>query len=137
MCLIRKDMGKRLLAADSPWHGHYCLIFRTRALDALSEILLAHGELLPLECRGEDLVLFNATRVLDALDEQASDIARFPDGRIMLIERHVLLPDIVSGVDIFRLARDRTHSIYVSARFVDRFQAAGLRGLVFEKVWSA
>ncbi len=45
-------------------------------------------------------------------------------------------PDVISGVDIFKIPSLRVSPTYVSERFVERVKAAGLRGLVFNKVWS-
>jgi hypothetical protein len=137
MHLIREDEGKRLAESDSPWLGSHALIFRRQTLGELESLLLSYGELLPIACSEPDLVIFNATRVLDALDERASDILRFSDGRIMRITRYAFCPDIVAGVDIFKIPNFRVSPTYVSERFVKRVKAAGLRGLVFYKVWSA
>ena len=135
MRLVREDEGKPLASSDSPWLGSHALIFRRHALGELEPLLLANGELLPLACSEPDLVIFNVTRVLDALDEQASALVRFSSGRIMQITRHAFRPDVVSGVDIFKIANLRMSSTYVSGRFVEKVKAAGLRGLVFNKVW--
>ena len=137
MRLIREDEGKRLAESDSPWLGSHALIFRRQALGDLEAILLSHGELLPVACSESDLVIFNATRVLDALDERASGVLRFSNGRIMRITRHAFRPDIIAGVDIFKIPNLRVSPAYVSERFVERVKAARLRGLVFSKVWSA
>lgn len=136
MRLIRNDRGKRLAESDSPWLGSHALIFRQQALGELEALLLSYGELLPVACSEANLVIFNVTRMLDALDEQASGIQRLPNGRIMRITRHAFHPGIVSGVDIFKIPNLRVSPTFVSERFVERVKAAGLRGLIFDKVWS-
>jgi hypothetical protein len=136
MRLVRKDEGKRLAESDSPWLGSHALIFRRHALGELEALLLSYGELLPVACSEADLVIFNATRVLNALDEQASGIERLSSGRIMRITRHVFRPEVISGVDIFKIPNLRVSPTYVSERFVERVKATGLRGLIFNKVWS-
>jgi hypothetical protein len=137
MRLIREDEGKSLARSDSPWLGSHALVFRQRVLAELEPLLLANGELLPLACSEPDLVILNVTRILDALDEDASGVVRFSNGRIMRITRYAFRPDVVSGVDIFKIPNLRISPTYVSDRFVERFKAAGLRGLVFNTVWSS
>lgn len=61
---------------------------------------------------------------------------RFSNGRVMRMTRHAFRPDVISGVDLFKIPNLRVSPTYVSERFVERVKAAGLRGLVFNKVWS-
>ncbi len=136
MRLIREDEGRSLAKSDSPWLGSHALLFRRQALGELEALLLSYGELLPVACSEPDLVFFNVTRVLDALNEQASSILRLSSGRMMLVTRHAFHPEIVSGVDIFKIPSLRVSPTFVSKRFVERVNAVGLRGLVFNKVWS-
>ena len=95
MRLIRDDEGKKLAEADSPWLGSYVLILRPRAVAALTPMLLDNGELLPLGCAGAELWLYNVTRIVPALDETASEISRFPDGRIIRVHRPVFHEHVV------------------------------------------
>ena len=134
--LIREDEGEVLCRSDSPWLGSYALVFRSSAVDAMESILLKHGELLPLDCPGEELYIYNPLLVLDALDESASTITRFRDGRIMGIDRHVFRPDVIRGVDVFKLSCKTVSLTYVSQDFVDLWQASGLWGLEFPLLWS-
>src|SRR5688572_26157927 len=124
MQLIREDEGKKLAPSDCPWFGAHALVFRARGVEALGPLLQEHGELLPLECSEADLVMYNPTRVLDALDQTASSVLRFGDGRIMMIQRHVFRAEALAGVDVFKLANLDVSPTFVSERFVDRFQAS-------------
>src|SRR4051812_32885843 len=74
MQIVRKDQGRQLSESDSPWLGSHALIFRPRAQEVLSELLLRYGELLPLLCHDAAVAMFNATSVIDALHEDASDV---------------------------------------------------------------
>ena len=49
----------------------------------------------------------------------------------MLITRHIFRPSVVGKNDIFKLPDLRGGRIFVSQRFVDLWQSAGLRGLKF------
>lgn len=53
----------------------------------------------------------------------------------MRIRKVAFVASAIEGVDLFRLPH-RASSTYVSERFVERVRTAGLRGLVFNKVWS-
>ncbi len=135
--LVRTDEGAGVMRpSDFPLLGS-ALVLRNRAVDALREFLDVHGELLPLAPEDEvELVVLNVTTVLDALDEDRSSIMRIPGTRkSMLIKNAVFRASVVRGVDVFRLP-NRGSATYVSRRFVDASNAAGLVGLDFNLVWS-
>lgn len=136
MQLVREDGDKALCESDSPWLGAHALIFRSHAADAMRTMLMDHGELLPLTCQGANLLIYNATRVIDALDERESDVQRFRDGRIIMIQRYVFRGDPIAGVDVFKIPSLKVSPTFVSQRFVDRWGAVGLKGLGFKKVWA-
>ena len=136
MEILHKDGRKKLLRSDSPWLGAYSLIFRPSVLEALGPLLREYGELLPLECSETDLWVYNPTRVIDALDEEASSIERFKSGKIMRIKRYVFKAHLIDGVDIFKLPDLRGDRTYVSHRFVDLWTESGLKGLEFTHRWS-
>lgn len=133
--LVRTNLGHQLVESDSPWLGGHALIFRTRAVDSMGPVMRAYGELLPLACRNANLWMYNPTRLIDALDEAASSVLRFNDGRIMLIQRHVFRADGVRGIDVFKIPNLRVSPTFVSQGFVDRWHESGLKGLEFERVW--
>jgi len=135
MELIHEDQGKRLLQSDSPWLGSHALIFRPTAISALGTLLYSNGELLPLLCPEAELSIFNATHVLDALDQAVSDILRLPTGKLIWIKRHVFRPEVVLGVDVFKITGTEVSQTFVSERFVRTWKSSGLRGLEFQEVW--
>jgi hypothetical protein len=134
---VRADEGQPGLASDFPWLGSHALIMRRRAQEALRRMLETHGELLPLATAdGVDLVVLNVTTVLDALDEERASIQRFRNSqRIMRIKKVAFQPGLVRGIDVFRLPH-RMSATYVSRRFVEASNAAGLVGVDFQPVWS-
>ncbi|HYH95315.1 imm11 family protein [Hyalangium sp.] len=134
---VRADEKQEFNPSDFPWLGADALVMRKRAVDALRDILDAHGEVLPLATDDDiELFVFNA-RTVDALDEARSSVVKFPGtNRIMHIKQAAFIDSAVRGLDIFRLPH-RASSTYVSERFVDRVNAAGLVGLEFNKVWSS
>jgi len=134
--LIHEDEGKRLGISDSPWLGSHALIFRPRAIDRLGSLLQSNGELLALACSEAKLCVFNATRVIDALDEEASSITRFSSGRVMRVTRYVFRAAAVAEVDLFKIPNLRVSPTFVSERVVQAWTSAGLRGITFDRVWS-
>jgi len=110
------------------------MLLREKAVAAFPA-LTDHGELLPLECPDADLWVFNALRLIDAVDENASTLVRFSSGRILNIERHVFHPDRVQDVEVFKLPQMPRGWLYVTDDFVSRAASAGLRGVGFEQVW--
>lgn len=135
MKVLRQDeRGRPWREADMPWMGNHLLILRPRAVSALRDLCLEAGELLPLACDDADLVAWNVTTVVDALDHERSKIARFTSGRIMSIKQHFFRPDVVEGLTAFRIPEVRT-SIFVGPAFAERVRAAGLTGTRFKEVW--
>jgi hypothetical protein len=135
--LAREDMGRKLKQSDSPWgSGHY-LVLRRQAAKALESVLLPYGELLPLICEDADLLVYNPTHFCDALDEARSNVARLDNGRVMHIWTYVFRREAVAEAVIFRIPNETPSPVLVGQPFVDRWQAAGLRGLDFVKVWSS
>jgi len=134
---VRGDDRWDFKPSDFPWLGAHALVMRKRAVNALCDVLEAHGEVLPLVTEdGVELSVFNA-RVIDALDEERSNIMRFPGtNRIMRMVNVAFVEPALRGVDIFRLPH-RAGSTYVSQYFVDRVNDSGLVGLDFKKVWSS
>lgn len=136
MKIIRVDEGRALTESDAPWLGSHALMFRPRACDALAQLLSQNGELLPVDCDGASLCMFNATHVLEALDEDASQLRRFENGKIMRVSRHVFRPDVIGATDMFKIRNMRVSPTFVTQRFVDAWRDAGLQGLDFTPIWA-
>ena len=132
--LTEADDGTPRTYSDFPWYGAHVLILRTRAADGLRDTMSPYGEFLSLK-GGGGLELFNATTVLDALDESQSRIVRFDDGDILTIERYVFRPEVIGNSLIFKLPT-RASTLYVQAPFVEQISAMEFCGIGFELVWS-
>ncbi len=114
--------------------------FNGRSLDALSDLLEGRGELLPLDVEDadEEYYAFNCTRLSDALDEQRSEFAYFPDGGILDIDRYQFLSQQLAAETIFKLAAVRRVYHYVTDTFRQRVEQTGLTGFRWERpVWQA
>jgi hypothetical protein len=135
MSFIRaEEDGAPRQYSDCPWCLHTILVFRDRVLPSLRPLLESYGELLRVDCE-EPVSLFNATTIIDGLDEERSTIARFTDGEVLAIERHVFKPDVIGDAGIFKLP-GRASAIYLSEMVVRRFGELCLRNVAFELLWS-
>ena len=137
MRLVRFEHdGSFLVASDSPWLGSQTLVLKDDAVRALQPIWEANGELLPVRCADAALHVFNATRVIDGLDESAAELVRFRDSeRVMRITKYAFHSEALRDVDCFKIPQFRVSPLFLSERFVDLWSAARLRGLEFEAVW--
>ena len=98
---VRPTRREGCRASDSPYYGTHLLIFRRSAVDALRDMLDAHGELLPLkDDDGVELFAYNP-RALEALDQELTALARqsgeAPEIRVAaisaLVARNPKLPE--------------------------------------------
>lgn len=128
------DDGEPLKYSDLPWFLSCAPVLRERAIDRLRQDFEPYGEFLALDC-DEPITLFNATNVIDALDEPNSQIVRFDDGSILDIERYAFLPTVIQGHDLFKLPM-RASSVFVSDGLIEKLKRTGLVGACFELVWT-
>jgi hypothetical protein len=122
---------------DTPGLSSHIPVFSPRAVEILAELLENGGELLPIICEHEEYFLFNVTRVIDALDEDASQLVRFDDGGILDIDRYSFKENKLTGVNIFKLPQKPLSYPYVTDAFVRRVEDSGLKGFEFRIVWSS
>ena len=120
--------------SDFPWLGEHVPFLRKPAVEALGHSLLKYGQLLPV--RGEEVWLFNATTVLDALDHERSQIVYFDDGDILAIERHVFDRGRIGTAEVFKLPM-RASPVFVTDSFVEQVRSAELRGVSFKALWNS
>ena len=133
--LLVDDEGEPRLEADMPWLGGHVLVLRERAAKALAPLLDRYGELLPLACPEADLWLFNVLTVVDALDEDNSELMRFDNGDILDVERYAFRPNLVAGLAVFKVPQLLRGPLFVGDEFVRAVEAAGLRGPEFAQLW--
>ncbi len=137
--LVHKDeKGRRLLESDIPWLGKDAPVMRQGAWSALQAELDGYGEFLSLRNYEAELRVFNTTRVVDALDEERSELIRFPDdGRIMKVKRYVFRPEMVAGLYAFKVPQMLPGPMFVSTDVVEAAHKAALRGVGFSVVWES
>jgi hypothetical protein len=122
--------------AELPY-GHTGFFMRRSAVDALKDVLDAHGEVLPLATDDDvELFVLNVRGVLDALDMDRSEIHRIEGTAAVSIRKHVFIESAIRSVEMFRIPLD-PNIIYFTDRFVQRVKAAKLKGTDFIKLWSS
>ncbi|HRI70536.1 MAG TPA: hypothetical protein PK156_40165 [Polyangium sp.] len=135
---VRVNMRESGRPSDAPFmFMSGILVFRRSAVDALRDILDAHGELLPLhDAGGVELFAYNP-RALEAIDYAQSKGWRNDKGGLDIVETHVFFPSVVEGIDIFRQSEEKRGMIYLSERFLARWKQANLKGLDFILAWDS
>ena len=131
--LTADEQGNPRAEADLPWLGGHVLVLRPSAVAALGPLLERHGELLPLDCPDAELWLFNTMTVVDALDEDHSELVRFDDGAILAVERYAFHAEAVAPV--FKVPQLLRGPLFVSDEFAMALADAGLTGLELTEVW--
>jgi hypothetical protein len=112
------------------------MVLSRRALDVLLPHIGSLGQVLPLDFDEAEYFLFNITNVVDALDIASSEVAYFKDGGLKWIKRYVFKPDAVRDQWLFKIPQKPTGFAFVTDRFVEVVQRAGLTGFGFELLWS-
>ncbi|MCK2238967.1 MULTISPECIES: imm11 family protein [unclassified Crossiella] len=122
--------------SDFPWYMSLTLLLKDRAIDVLAPLLAEFGELLPARFPDARLALLNVLNVVDALDEEASEIIRFQSsGRIMRIETPVFRPELVPPRSVFKIPQMPAGEIFYTEEIVREFEKSGFAGLWFKALW--
>lgn len=79
--IVRADNFQEKKRSDFPWLASDALVFRESALNALSDLLSANGELLPLDLEGGGRLEVLNAQVIDAIDLDLSDCIMFPGAK--------------------------------------------------------
>lgn len=133
MELVKEDRGHHYLPSDMPWFAGNAPVLKQPAVDVLSPVLTKDGELLPLACDDANLWVFNVMTVLDALDEDRSEVIRFSNGRIMRVNSFAFRPDRLRRVGAFKVPQLLRSALFVTEEVVAR--AATLTGVGFKLLW--
>lgn len=135
---VEEEVNSGRPASDCPHLFGAVPVFSSRAIATLRPLLQESGEILPLDSRDGSFFIFNVLNIIDALDEQASSIVRFPDGKKVLeIERFVFRPSKLTGVEVFKLSQQPLGRVFVADKFVELVNKAGLVGFNFKWLWAS
>jgi hypothetical protein len=133
--------GKVRATNDYPCLALMIPVFSRRAVDALQDLLVANGELLPLISEVGEYYAYNVRTVADILDRERSDVEWLSDDpgpwdvRALVIDRFEFKPTSVEKLAIFQLP-ELAGRVFVTDRFRDRVMQHKLDGFDFIKVWS-
>lgn len=106
--------------------------FSARAADSLHECLSSSGELLPLSSNSGHYFAFNVTTVLEVLDQNRSELERFPTGEVMLVRRYAFFEERLRAATIFKVPELLRSLVFVTEPFRDRVLERSLKGFRFE-----
>lgn len=102
--LLNREGRQRYTSFDTVYLNGDFLAIKDAALPSVVAEMAPSVEFLPLRCAQEPLTLVNVLQVVDALDEDESDLKRFASsGRIMYVNRYVFRPGAVPGSGLFRV----------------------------------
>lgn len=131
------DQGKPLKPCDFPaCSGGDMLLVDREAQERIGPYLQQYGELLPLACDEGQFWTLNVTRIVNALDEDESEVLRASDtGAILMIKKYAFDPNRLRQAQVFKLPQLIRGPIYVTNAFVEVIKGSGLAGLEFLQVW--
>lgn len=135
--ILRDKEHKDRPSSDFPGFGAGRPTFSDRAVEILRDFLEDNGEIFPLDCEDRNYYVFNVTRMVDALDEENSDVERFSSGRIMEVNRFAFYPDKVRDLSIFKIPQFPIGDVYVTDSFTNRVKSANLTGFAFDLLWDS
>jgi hypothetical protein len=124
----REDEGRKLQPADAPYIGGWTIALTAAALDKAGPLLRDYGRIVKVSCT-TPLYVFCCGTVLDALDEAKSQLTR--SGGLVINIKRFAFNDKIGNTDVFRLASWRVSPLYFSRRFVDAWDATGIKGFKF------
>lgn len=137
--LVQRDRpGRRngCKEADLPYDG-YAFVLRPHAVDALRDVLEAHGEVLPLATNdGVELYVFNPRFVIDAIDRERSTLESAPGSKFVHVREYVFNESAIGNLEIFHDTFSYSLT-YFTDRFVERVKKLKLKGTEFVPLWSS
>jgi RNA polymerase subunit RPABC4/transcription elongation factor Spt4 len=124
---------------DFPGLVDHIPVFSRGAVEALAKLLTPNGELVPLTCNDCDreMLAYNVTRVVDALDPARADVAPGDGKQARDVRSYTFRSQALAETSIFKLPETALKHVYVTEPFVDRVLEEGLQGFVFELMWVA
>ena len=136
--VLRDDeQNKDLPVSDFPSFLSHVPCFSRKAIEALTQLLLPNGEILPLVCDEGEYFAYNVTTVLNCLDEEKSEAVRFDEGGILDIVKHEFEFSKVIHAVIFKIPQIPLMDVFVTNEFVSKVKESGLQGFEFREVWNS
>lgn len=106
------------------------LILSGRAVDVLRPHLERAGELLSLPHAGETFWILNVTKFVDCLDHEKTDI-----DKLGMFDEPKFHGERIGDATIFKIP-ENSAMLFVTDAFKSDVESGGLKGFLFEKIWS-
>jgi hypothetical protein len=111
-------------------------VFSDRAKQIFAPHLQGLGRWIELEYDEAPYWLFFVTHIVDALNEEKSEILRFSDGkRVMRIASYAFKPEAVANQFLFTLPQQPGGDRLVTDAFIDLVRQHRLTGFWFQRLW--
>lgn len=123
---------KKKKVGDIAWLYPNDIIINEKAKTSITPLVKNDVELLPLKLLDDTYYFFNVITILDALDEEHSDISRLDNGKIINCRKYNFKEEVLNGVHVFMLPQFlKSKRIYVSEEFKKVTEENGLKGYQF------
>jgi hypothetical protein len=126
--------------SDFPAYLPSTAFLSARAVDRLRPILLACGEILPIDLTNDHDIfyLFNVTRVINAVDMQRSEFMELPSGSIGPCELLVFNPALIPSDAFFfkNTQMGPATRIFATEQAVAAVLRVNLTGYEFRLAWT-
>ena len=114
----------------SLWIGA-TLVLSSKAHHALRELLMPHGELLPVDCTGKDFYIFNCLELAQANELQSEKI--LSEGQVVGIKKLVFDSDAIAGKAAFKSKYAGCQDVFCNQTLKNAILENKLNGVVFSK----
>lgn len=105
-------------------------LFSERAREGLADMLDPFGEWLPVvTANGGQYFIYNVTTIVDCIDHEGSELARFPGGRVYGANTLAFDAAAIGEQWCFRVPEGITVSFFMQGEVLEQVDALGLRGL--------
>jgi hypothetical protein len=137
---LSSDWKPLILEGDiKQYHDYPCIIdsfpaFSARAVNLIGDFLVNNGELLPIVHSSGTYYFYNCTTVRNTLDLKNTHFNKIGDSFLPDINSLSFDESTLDNLVIFR-ERRLPSILFCTDRFKDRFESAGLQGMVFAKTW--
>lgn len=130
----KSDNGAAFKETDLYGYSNIVPVLSNNAKECLAPIIKDKAEFLPIDCDGDELWMLNTINLIDAFDEEASELTKFSSGKILAISKYVLKNDKCQDNEIFGLSDVPHHYIFVSEKIKQIVEENDLKGFEFKEV---
>lgn len=127
--------NKKYIKGDLVNYKLSAKVLSEKAYKELADLCTGLCEFLPVNSpEGDRYYLLNITNLLNALDEEKSELEKYSDGSIFIIDEYSYYKDLIKDFPVFKLS-NYPSPMLVTDEFVEKVKSSGLTGFEFKKVW--